>query len=141
MTTKTEKILNVLGCEEFLVSMAFVESNEIAELNQKYRHKSGPTDVLSFPQFTKNESSNIATFVKERKKLGIPMLGDVIICPTIAMKNANEQKHTIEYELVFLIVHSILHLLGYDHENAIDAKRMRKKEREVLAAIEAATIS
>lgn len=134
--TKTEKILNVLGCEEFLVSLSFVESHEIAELNQRYRNKKGPTDVLSFPQLSKNEQQSIATFVKKRQQLGAPMLGDVVICPEVAAKNALEQEKELAEEVVFLIIHSVLHLLGYDHENARDAKRMQQKEKEVVAAIE-----
>jgi len=134
--TTTEKILSVLGCEEFLVSLSFVTNEEIATLNKKYRNKSGATDVLSFPQLSKNELSPVVSFVKDKKPSNVAFLGDIVLCPEVAMDNANKAKKTLPQEITFLIIHSALHLLGYDHHEAIEAKRMRLKEREVLAAIE-----
>ena len=134
--TTTQKILNVLGCEEFVVSVSIVTKEEIAELNERYRSKTGPTDVLSFPQLSKNEVAEIASFVRKRTSPTQPLLGDVVIAPEIARVQANELKRTLDDEIVYLIVHSILHLLGYDHEDPMEAKRMRHKENEVLMAIE-----
>ncbi|MBM7623159.1 rRNA maturation RNase YbeY [Sporohalobacter salinus] len=95
------------------VSIALVDNEYIKELNAKYRELDEPTDVLSFP-------------------LNGEMLGDIIISLERAKSQANNYNHSLDREVGFLIVHGMLHLLGYDHKEEEAKKEMRKKEEEVL---------
>lgn len=106
------------------LSLALVDIEEMTELNSRYRGKEGPTDVLSFgcDDPCPVESDEPIT------------LGDVVISPEIAEQQALELGHTIEFELNLLLVHGILHLLGYDHEEDDDAAVMQQRERAVLDA-------
>lgn len=107
------------------LSIALVSADEIASLNERYRGKEGPTDVLSFGC----DDPCIAT------EPGEPItLGDVIIAPEIAETQASELGTTVEAELNLLLVHGILHLLGYDHESDEDAEAMQSREATLLAA-------
>ncbi len=106
------------------LSLALVDIDEMVELNTKYRGKEGPTDVLSFgcDDPCPVESDEPIT------------LGDVVIAPEVAEEQAREVGNTIEEELNLLLVHGILHLLGYDHESDEDAEVMQQRERAVLDA-------
>ena len=98
----------------------------IAELNNQYRNKPMPTDVLSFPL-----GENGKYDIDENN--GCMMLGDIVISMERAMEQANLYGHPLQREVAFLTVHSMLHLLGYDHENGgLEAMRMRQKEEAVL---------
>lgn len=107
------------------LSIAIVDTAEIAELNEKYRGKSGPTDVLSF------ECDDLCAAVDPDEPV---TLGDVVIAPDVARENAEELGHTVEEELNLLLVHGVLHLLGYDHEAHVDAEAMQARERALLTA-------
>jgi len=107
------------------VSVAVVPVEEIAELNAKYRQIEGPTDVLSFP------CDDVTVAVLDDEPL---TLGDVILSPEIAEENARELDHTVEEELNLLMVHGVLHLLGYDHIEDEDAEVMQARERSILEA-------
>ncbi len=123
----------VLREEKFLndaeVAVSFVDNKEIHELNAKYRNKDMPTDVLSFPlgengKYDKNEST------------GAYLLGDIVISIEKAIEQAEIYGHSLQREIGFLTVHSMFHLLGYDHENGgIEAVRMREKEEVVLTML------
>lgn len=108
------------------VSVTFVDNEEIAQLNTQYRDKPQPTDVLSFPlgvdgQYDRNNET------------GALMLGDVIISMEKAQEQAGLYGHSLQREVAFLTVHSMLHLLGYDHEKGgMEAVRMREKEERTL---------
>lgn len=107
------------------LSVALVSTEEMAALNERYRGKQGPTDVLSFGC----DDPCVAT------EEGEPItLGDVIIAPEVAESQAIELGTTIESELNLLLVHGILHLLGYDHESDEDAAVMQARERALLDA-------
>jgi probable rRNA maturation factor len=112
--------------EEIEISVTFVDEQEIKELNSMYRETDKVTDVLSFPQF--DDPGNIP-------KTGPVALGDVVICNQRAEEQAEEYGHSAEREFVYLFVHSILHLLGYDHMNDEDKKEMREAEEETMQAI------
>ncbi len=120
----------VLKMEQFLdsaeVEVTFVDDNEIHELNKEFRNIDRSTDVLSFPLGENGVyDTNPAT--------GAKMLGDVVISLEHAVAQAEEYGHTLQREVAFLTVHSMLHLLGYDHVNGgIEAETMREKEEEVL---------
>ena len=108
------------------VSVSFVDNKEIRQLNKLYRNKDKSTDVLSFP-LGENDVYDV------NNETGAYLLGDVIISIETAIKQAQMYNHTLEREVGFLTVHSMLHLLGYDHETSpIDAAQMREKEEEVL---------
>ncbi len=107
------------------LSVAVVEIAEMTELNERYRGKEGPTDVLSF------ECDDPCAVVSPGEPVA---LGDVVIAPEVAEAQAAEYGHTVEQELNLLLVHGVLHLLGYDHEDDDDALAMQSRERALLEA-------
>lgn len=108
------------------ISVTFVDNARIAELNNQYRNKPMPTDVLSFPL-----GQDGVYDIDEGT--GCKLLGDVVISMEKAMEQAQLYGHSLQREVAFLTVHSMLHLLGYDHENGgLEAVRMREKEEAVL---------
>ena len=108
------------------VSVTFVDNAKIAELNNQYRDKPMPTDVLSFPLGENGEYD-------ENPETGAAMLGDIVISMERAMEQAELYGHPLQREVAFLTVHSMLHLLGYDHEaGGLEAVKMREKEEAVL---------
>jgi len=123
------------------VSVLYVDEQTIAELNEKFLGKSGPTDVLSFPI---DEGPPEAGRVPDAGGNGpgsptaedeetSSLLGDVVICPSVAARNAPEHAGNYEDELALLLVHGILHLLGMDHMEEDEAEAMEARERELLA--------
>lgn len=107
------------------LSVAVVDLEEMTSLNERYRGKVGPTDVLSFP------CDDPCAVVAEGEPVA---LGDVVIAPEIAEKQAVDYGHTVEAELNLLLVHGVLHLLGYDHEEDDEAAAMQARERVLLEA-------
>ena len=88
------------------------------------------TDVLSFPQF---EADELAEYREDPDEIpGELMLGDVVICLDKAVEQAAEFGHSTERELIYLFTHSVLHLLGYDHEEAEEKASMRAREEEIM---------
>lgn len=123
----------VLIMEEFEgsaeISVKFVDDDEIQELNKKYRNVDSSTDVLSFP-LGENGVYDI------NHDTGAKMLGDIVISMEHAIMQARRYGHSLQREVAFLTVHSLLHLLGYDHvEGGIKAVRMREKEETVLTQL------
>ena len=108
------------------VSVSFVSPEEIRQLNRDFRDVDSVTDVLSFPQFEDFES------LPEGEPIE---LGDVVICEERAREQAREFGHSIDREFLYLFVHSIFHLLGYDHMEEEDKKEMREAEETVLTAM------
>lgn len=108
------------------VSVTFVNDEQIRALNLQYRNKDASTDVLSFPLGEDGVwDKNLET--------GASMLGDIVISIERAVEQAKLYRHTLQREIGFLCVHSMFHLLGYDHENSSEqAVVMREKEEEVL---------
>jgi probable rRNA maturation factor len=106
------------------LSVALVDTDEIARLNEQYRGVVGPTDVLSFGCDDPEPVDSDEPIT----------LGDVVIAPDVATRQAAELGTTVESELDLLLVHGVLHLLGYDHEADEDAAAMQERERAVLAA-------
>ena len=109
------------------ISVTFTDNEKIQKINNEFRGIDKPTDVLSFP-LTDYESSNVP-FVDELDG----SLGDIVISLERADEQANEFGHSFEREIAFLTVHSMLHLLGYDHVNSEEEELvMRKKQSDVL---------
>jgi probable rRNA maturation factor len=113
--------------ENCVLSVSFVSPEEIHELNRDYRDVDRTTDVLSFPQFETPEE------IAEMCGQPFPVeIGDVVINLDQVRKQAEEFGHSYERELIYLFVHSVLHLLGYDHIEENDRKVMRAREEEIL---------
>lgn len=106
------------------LSIALVDAEEMAVLNERYRGKSGPTDVLSFP-------CDDPCPVAGDEPIA---LGDVVLAPEIALSQAVEHGVTAEAELNLLLVHGVLHLLGYDHETDEGSAAMQAREEALLQA-------
>ncbi|MDI6892352.1 MAG: rRNA maturation RNase YbeY [Actinomycetota bacterium] len=108
------------------LSVALVDEDEIRKLNLRFRGVDEPTDVLSFPL--------LEELVEEPPGLAESpsLLGDVIISPQVARKQARNYGRSLEEEIALLLVHGILHLLGYDHEIPADNKIMRTREKSIL---------
>lgn len=119
---KTMAYENRQGCCE--VSLSLVTVEEIRELNQQYRGKDQPTDVLSFPIEEQ--------FLPEEEK----MLGDIVISTQAVIEQAKEYDHSVEREIAYLFVHGLLHLLGYDHLEPAGKEKMRIVEEEILTQLE-----
>lgn len=117
--------LEELESERCEISVTFVDMEEIHALNKEYRQVDRPTDVLSFPQFYDLE--------EEVPEVGEICLGDVVICKEKAEQQAQEFGHSFEREIVYLFVHSVLHLLGYDHMEEEEKTCMRRREDEIMA--------
>ena len=101
----------------------------IAELNEHHLGHEGPTDVLSFPI----EDPDFDSLSTDGVRGGPPLLlGDVLICPRVAERQAIDHEATVEDELALLVTHGILHILGYDHEDDDEAELMEARERELL---------
>ncbi|MCH5315090.1 MAG: rRNA maturation RNase YbeY [Eubacterium sp.] len=111
------------------VSVTFVDNEQIRQLNAMHRNIDKATDVLSFP-LGENGEYDI------NHDTGAKLLGDIVISMEKAVEQAELYNHPIQREISFLTVHSMLHLLGYDHENGgLEAVRMREKEETVLTRI------
>ena len=112
--------------EDCEVSITFCDDEKIRELNRKFRNIDRATDVLSFPLF---DEDGLDGFVPEMEC----MLGDIVISLERAQEQAEEFGHSFERETAFLCVHSMLHLLGYDHERSEEEDaEMRAKQREIM---------
>ncbi len=106
------------------LSVAIVDVDEMAALNERYRGVEGPTDVLSFGCDEPCSATSDEPIT----------LGDVVIAPDVASRQAAELGTTVEAELNLLLVHGVLHLLGYEHDSDEGAAAMQARERVLLAA-------
>lgn len=113
------------------VSLVFTDSGTVQELNRDYRGVDEPTDVLAFYMLAQKETDSSFALPPD----GVTRLGEVIISYPQAAEQAKEQGHSLEKELALLIIHGILHLLGYNHEKPEDESRMRAREKELLEEI------
>jgi rRNA maturation RNase YbeY len=115
------QILKDLGFNDHELSILLVDNNEISYLNQKYLKRSGPTDVISF-------SMQEGDFTEVNSKL----LGDVVISLDEAKSQSEKNLESFEKEVFFLLLHGILHILGYDHENKKETIKMKKMEKKLM---------
>ncbi len=118
------RVLKGLGCDDCEISILLVDDNTISEMNKRYLNRLGTTNVLAFPM-----RKGLFSEVNPR------LLGDVVISVETAAREAKEAKIDVESRLTYLLIHGILHLLGFDHEKSeIDGKIMEKKTKELLLA-------
>ena len=108
--------------EEAEVSVRLVGEREMSEINGTFRHQQGPTNVLSFPADLPEEVSH-------------PLLGDIIICAPVVVREAAEQHKTTEAHWTHMLVHGSLHLLGYDHIDPGEAEVMESLETTILQSL------
>jgi len=115
-----------LDQERVEISVSFVGEEEIRDLNKLFRNVDHITDVLSFPQYDNMD---------ELPEEGIICLGDVVICSEQALIQADELGHSPEREILYLFVHSMFHLMGYDHMDNEEKTNMREKEEAVMTKL------
>jgi probable rRNA maturation factor len=136
---------NVLGAQgvkdDIEVSLLFVDEPTIAELRQRFLGQTGPTDVLAFPIDEEPEpggrspdegGTGPGAGAPDEEDMPV-LLGDVVVCPAVAARNADDHGVSVDDELALLVVHGLLHLLGMDHDVDEEAERMERRERELLA--------
>lgn len=123
------------------LSMLFVDEQSMADLNERFLGRTGPTDVLAFPiddepgieSGRSPDSGGTGPGYLPGEPADLPMLlGDVVICPAVAERNAPHHAGTYDDELALLIVHGILHLMGMDHLEDEEAEAMEQRERDLL---------
>lgn len=119
-----------LDPEGLILDLSFALPEEIREMNRDFRGIDRVTDVLSFPQFEDAEEIRDA-----QERFGEAEIGDVVICVDQAKKQAADFGHSSEREIIYLFVHSVLHLMGYDHMEEDERALMRGREEQVLAIL------
>ena len=116
-------VLDESGLERAELVVRIVDEAESRELNQRYRGKDRPTNVLSFPfEAPPGLPAEIA----------FPCLGDLVICAPLVRQEATQQHKALDAHWAHLVVHGVLHLLGHDHQNDAEAAEMEDREREIL---------
>jgi len=101
------------------LTVRIVDEAEMTVLNATYRHKNAPTNVLSFP-------------FEADVPLDVALLGDVVICAPVVAREAIEQHKSVEAHWAHLVIHGVLHLLGYDHHSDVEAEKMESREIQLL---------
>ena len=122
------------------LSMLFVDEPAMADLNKRFLRREGPTDVLAFPideepvegGRSPDSGGTGPGFTGEPDDLPT-LLGDVVICPAVAFRNASKREGNYDDEVALLVVHGVLHLLGMDHDDETDAEVMQQREQQLLA--------
>ncbi|MCI9272244.1 MAG: rRNA maturation RNase YbeY [Dorea sp.] len=132
-----EGVLEDAGCPyEAQMNLLLTDDEQIREINREFRNIDAPTDVLSFPA-AEYEVPGIFAFMDGRMDLFDPdtgelLLGDIMISKERVTAQAEEYGHSIKREFAFLIAHSVLHLIGYDHVNEDERTAMEEKQRQIL---------
>ena len=135
------RTLEYIGCSyDCEISLTIVDDEEIRRLNREYRGIDRVTDVLSFPLQEYEVPGDLkdfdtGDFDRFNSETGELMLGDIVICFNRIFSQAEEFGHSPEREAAFLIAHSMLHLLGFDHEEKKDEKLMFSKQEEILTSL------
>jgi len=119
------RILKTLGYDGYELTVVLVDDREITRLNRQYFRRNRPTNVISFPMMDETPAS-----------LHSRILGDVVISADTARRGAEEVSKKAEEEILFLLIHGILHLTGYDHEGSVaERRKMEAKEKEFFEAL------
>jgi probable rRNA maturation factor len=125
-----QSAMDLAAVRQIELSVQFVDSVAMQSLNEQYRGKNYPTNVLSF------ESQMPPMMLSETAADGaLQVLGDLVFCQDIVRREAQEQKKTLEHHWKHLFVHGILHLCGYDHEEPVQADAMESLEIQILSAL------
>lgn len=118
--------------ENTSITVTFEGEQRIRELNKQYRNVDRATDVLSFPMLNIAYPQKLKDYTDETSPDGELYLGDVVICPKIARRQAREYGHSKKREIGFLALHGLLHVLGYDHMTEDEEKIMMGTANEIL---------
>ncbi len=116
------------------VSLLAVDLQAMADLHEQWMDEPGPTDVMSFPM---DELTERGSWEAEPSGPGPALLGDIVVCPQFAVRQAAERGHPFLHELRILIVHGLLHLLGHDHAEPESEREMFARQEALVAAWEA----
>jgi probable rRNA maturation factor len=108
--------------ETFEITLRLVDEAESAELNQRYRHKNAPTNILSFP-------------FEVPEGISLNLLGDLVICVPVIEREAHAQGKAVDHHWAHIVMHGILHLRGYDHLDETEAQEMEAKEIDLLKTL------
>ena len=122
------------------LSVTLVDEPEMTRLHEQYMDEPGPTDVLAFPMDDLDAAAESDAESEAGSDTGGRLLGDVILCPSVAAAQAADAGHDTDAELRLLCVHGVLHLLGYDHHAPADSRKMKARERIHLAELERGSI-
>ncbi len=138
--TVIEKALEYEGCPfEAEVNLLLTTDEEIHTMNREFRQIDAPTDVLSFPMLEYQNPGDFSGFEEEEDSFdpesGELLLGDIVISKDKVLRQAEEYGHSRERELGFLVAHSMLHLIGYDHMEEEERAIMEQRQREILEGI------
>lgn len=123
------------------VSLVITGDDDIRELNREHRHIDKSTDVLSFPMIDFPSPAEFSILEDEsgdeyfNPDTGELMLGDIVISADHCIRQAEEYGHTVTREFAFLIAHSMLHLMGYDHMEPLEAKEMERRQEDILSSL------
>ena len=129
-----DRTLRIQGSgSEAEVSLIVTGQKQIHELNKAYLDEDRPTDVLSFPMMETSAKVGFVTAPDGKKHLG-----EVIVSFPQAVLQAEEHGHAVEREISILVVHGLLHLLGYDHAEAVEKRGMQAREKEILRLLDKA---
>jgi probable rRNA maturation factor len=123
---RAARLLEALGCGDAELSVALADDPAIAALNERYRGKAGPTDVLSFSLLEGPHAARRGA-----------LLGDVVLGVEVAARQAARARRSLDDELARLLIHGVLHLLGHDHQQPAERARMRREERRLWASLDA----
>ncbi|MBN2397813.1 MAG: rRNA maturation RNase YbeY [Deltaproteobacteria bacterium] len=118
------KILKALEAEDRQVSLMFVDDDGITDINRRYLGRGCSTNVIAF-SMREGECGDVTP----------SLLGDIVISVETALRDAQSGDLSLEDEIDFLMIHGVLHLLGYDHELTVEAEEMHKKEKEIFFAL------
>ncbi len=113
--------------QECEISLTFAGTQQMAEINKEYREAEGPTDVLSFAMWESDEGA----FDPPSDWDNLP-LGDIIVCPEVVAKNAEENGKSAESEMVLVICHGFLHLIGFDHAEEEERAAMWERQERMV---------
>ena len=131
-----EQVLIAQGVgSEVELGLVITSQERVQQLNRSYRDKDEPTDVLAFYMTSMEQAgTDIPPFITPPD--GVSHLGEVIISCPQAIIQAEEHRHSVKKEIAILIIHGVLHLLGYDHEEPEQEHQMRAREKGILSSIE-----
>ncbi|NDL68155.1 rRNA maturation RNase YbeY [Anaerotalea alkaliphila] len=138
MEASVQAVCDYVECPyDYEVGITVTDNAGIRELNLEHRGKDTPTDVLSFPMTAYPEPGDFALLEEDTEAFnpdtGELVLGDMVLSLEKAKEQAEDYGHSLEREVSFLVVHSMLHLFGYDHEEPRQEERMLQAQKEVLA--------
>jgi probable rRNA maturation factor len=117
------RIMKILECNKKEVSLIFIDDDDIRKINQDYLGRDYPTNVIAF-----------SLLEGEFGDINVHILGDIVISAETALRDANEGDISFDDEVDFLMIHGLLHLLGYDHENTLpeESEKMKNKEKDIF---------